>query len=70
MSRAMRLEAKIAADNQKKRTVARAPNFASDARAKRKIETTPEMMMFMSPRKPVVPREPVTPTLFTLERAR
>lgn len=52
MSRAMRLEAKIAAENAKKMTIARAPAFASDARAKRRYQAdTPSSSTFMSPRR-------------------
>ena len=69
-SRALRMEAQIAAENQKKKTVARAPNFASDARAKRRNHDLLQKYTAMTPRKPSVPKEPVTPSLHTLERAR
>ena len=36
VSRAMRMEAKIAAENAKKKTIARAPQFASAQRAVRR----------------------------------
>ena len=70
MSRAQRLEAQIAAENAKKKTVARAPNFASDARARRRQIETMSQVSVLSPRKSVIPKEPVTPSLFTLQRAR
>ena len=60
----------MAAENAKKMTVARAPNFASDARVRRRNQDLIQKFTLQTPRKPSVPKEPVTPTLFTLERAR
>ena len=51
-------------------TVARAPNFASDARAGRRNQDLLQRHTLQTPRKPSLPKEPVTPALFTLERAR
>ena len=68
ISRTMRMEAKIAEENAKKQTVARAPVFASDARASRR-----NMDLLMFPERKVKllrPGEHLTPTLFTLQRAR
>jgi len=63
------MEAKIAAENAKKKTIAIAPKLHSSARAQRNNQDL--LMMPQTPkRKMMFTSAPRTPSLFTLERAR
>lgn len=73
LPRAMRLEAHQAEGSVKKRTIPISPKFASKERAnRRRIDTESSVMIqHQRPiRRITLDAKPVTPTLYTLERAR
>lgn len=70
VSRALMMEAKIAEENQKKKTIAQAPKFMSASRAYRRFNQD-----LLTPQKSVKKlfvqdKTPIPPSLYTLERAR